>query len=412
LNSPPVEHFIPFIELDLIQTLAVASLIFYLGMLIRNKIKFLDKLNIPSAVVGGLIFAGLNLVLHDRYLNIKFSTTAQPLFMVLFFTTIGTGASLPLLRSGGKYVLIFFLMSTLFCFVQNFVGIGIASAFNVNPLLGIIAGSVTLVGGPATGLAFAPLFSKAGVVGADTLAITAATFGIVCGGILGGPTGSFLIRHYKLSSLEKNKKKELQQELHPIQETIQIDSETEKSNLMMNIITAAIAMGIGSIVSYYFQSLGWTLPAYIGAMLIASLFRNIDDKLNCFKINQNIMDLIGTISLNLFLVVALMDLKLWELVHLAIPLTTILLMQVIAVVLFSITISFRTMGKDYESTVIATGFIGFVLGTTANAIANMKTIVSKHGPAPKAFLVVPMVGAFFIDFTNAIIITLFINWLN
>jgi ESS family glutamate:Na+ symporter len=180
---------------------------------------------------------------------------------------------------------------------------------------------------------------------------------------------------------------------------------------MMSIVIAAAAMGLGSIVSFYIQSLGWTLPAYIGAMLIASVLRNIDDKTKLFKIDFPVMELLGTISLNIFLVVALMDLKLWELVHLAIPLAAILFFQVIAVVLFSITISFRMMGKDYESAVMASGFIGFVLGTTANAMANMKTLVGKFGPAPRAFLVVPMVGAFFIDFTNAIIITLFLNWL-
>jgi ESS family glutamate:Na+ symporter len=173
----------------------------------------------------------------------------------------------------------------------------------------------------------------------------------------------------------------------------------------------AVAMGIGSIVSYYFQSLGWTLPAYIGAMIIGALFRNIDDKTNWFKIHQHTMDFAGGIALNIFLVVALMDLKLWELAHLAGPLTVVLLTQVILVVLFALLVSFRLMGKDYESAVMASGFIGFVLGTTANAVANMRTLTGKYGAAPKAFLVVPMVGAFFIDFANALIITFYLNWL-
>ena len=406
-----LENNIPTIELDLIQTLAAASVIFFIGMIIRKRINFLERLNIPSAVVGGLLFAAINLIAHDRFLNVKLITVAQPLFMVLFFTTIGMGASLPLLKRGGMYVIIFLIMSTLFCLVQNFIGMGIASVFNVNPLLGVIAGSVTLVGGPATGLAFAPLFEKAGVIGAHTLAITAATFGIVCGGILGGPVGTYLIRRYQIKVKGTGKSSELQKELNPEPQMVSIDAEREDSNLMMSIVIAAAAMGLGSIVSFYIQSLGWTLPAYIGAMLIASVLRNIDDKTKLFKIDFPVMELLGTISLNIFLVVALMDLKLCELVHLAIPLAAILFFQVIAVVLFSITISFRMMGKDYESAVMASGFIGFVLGTTANAMANMKTLVGKFGPAPRAFLVVPMVGAFFIDFTNAIIITLFLNWL-
>jgi ESS family glutamate:Na+ symporter len=412
LNIITTENITTVLDLDLIQTLAVAAIIFYIGMIIKKRIKFIDKLNIPSAVVGGLLFAGINLILHDRYLNIKFTTTAQPLFMVLFFTTIGTGASLPLLKKGGKYVVIFFLMSTVFCFVQNFIGMGIASAFSVNPLLGVVAGSVTLVGGPATGMAFAQLFENAGVTGAHTIAITAATFGIVCGGILGGPVGTYLIRKHNLTSNKPKSSKELQHELNSDSQIVKIEIDREDSSLMMNIIVAAVAMGIGSIVSFYFQSFGWTLPAYIGAMIIASIFRNVDDKTYILKIDQNTMELIGSIALNIFLVVALMDLKLWELVHLAVPLAAILIAQVIVVMLFSLTLSYQIMGKNYESAVTASGFIGFVLGTTANAMANMKTLVAKFGPAPRAFLVVPMVGAFFIDFTNAIIITLFLNWLN
>jgi ESS family glutamate:Na+ symporter len=192
---------------------------------------------------------------------------------------------------------------------------------------------------------------------------------------------------------------------------VTIEADREDSSLVMNIIVAAIAMGLGSIVSYYFSSLGWTLPAYIGAMLVASVLRNIDDVSGVFKIDQKVMELVGTIALNVFLVVALMDLKLWELLHLAGPLAVILLAQVAVVVLFTATACFRLMGRDYEAAVMSSGFIGFVLGTTANAVANMKTLVGKYGPAPRAFLVVPMVGAFFIDFTNAIIITGFLNWI-
>ncbi|MBI5217070.1 MAG: sodium/glutamate symporter [Ignavibacteriae bacterium] len=399
------------LKLDLIQTLAIACVVYFLGMVLRRNIPILERLNIPSAVIGGLLFAALNLVLHDRFLNLKFETATQPLFMVLFFTTIGMSASLPLLKKGGIQVFIFLLMSTVFCFVQNFVGMGISSLFGVHQLLGVMAGSVTLVGGPATGLAFAPLFEQAGLTGAGTLAITAATFGIVCGGILGGPVGTSLIKRHNLRANKSISKSELQHELADESPTISVEIEKEDSNLVMTIIIAAAAMGLGSIVSYYFQSLGWTLPAYIGAMLVASLFRNVDDGTKWLKIDQQAMELIGTIALNIFLVVALMDLKLWELLHLAGPLAAILLAQVIVVVLFSLTLSFWVMGKDYESAVMASGFIGFVLGTTANAVANMKTLVGKYGAAPRAFLIVPMVGAFFIDFTNALIITGFLNWL-
>lgn len=357
------------LKLDLIQTLAIACVVYFLGMILRRNISVLERLNIPSAVVGGLLFASLNLILHDRFLNLKFETATQPLFMVLFFTTIGMSASLPLLKKGGVQVLFFLIMSTVFCFVQNFVGMGISSLFGVHQLLGVMAGSVTLVGGPATGLAFSQLFEDAGLTGAGTLAITAATFGIVCGGIFGGPVGTSLIKRHNLRANKAIPNTELEHELATESSTISVEIEKEDSNLVMTIIIASAAMGVGTIISYYFQSLGWTLPATIGAMLAGSIFRNVDDGTKWLKIDQQAMELIGTIALNIFLVVALMDLKLWELLHLAGPLAAILLAQVIVVVLFSLTISFWVMGKDYESAVMASGFIGFVLGTTANGVS-------------------------------------------
>ena len=399
------------LKFDLIQTLAVACAFFYIGIVLRRHVKILDRLNIPSAVVGGLLFAVVNLIAHDRIINVRIETATQPLFMVLFFTTIGMGASLPLLKRGGIQVLIFLAMSTLFCFVQNFSGMGISYLFGVNPLLGVIAGSVALVGGPATSLAFAPIFEEAGVTGAATLGITAATFGIVCGGIIGGPVGTRIIKRHQLTAPKRVSHAEQERELTDEPETVTIEINREDSGIVVNLIVAAVAMGFGSIVSLWFQSIGWTLPAYVGAMLIASVFRNVDDVKHWFHIDQRTMELIGMIALNIFLVVALMDLRLWELLHLAAPLAAILIVQVVIVVIFSLTIAFKVMGRDYESAVMASGFIGFVLGTTANAVANMRTLVDKFGPAPRAFLVVPMVGAFFIDFTNAIIITIYLNWL-
>jgi ESS family glutamate:Na+ symporter len=180
---------------------------------------------------------------------------------------------------------------------------------------------------------------------------------------------------------------------------------------MRNFAVLALAMALGSQVSSYIQSLGFTMPGYIGAMLVASVLRNLDDGTRWFRIDQRAMEFMGNLALNVFLVVALMSLKLWELAGLALPLFLILVAQVVIVMLFALTVSFRVMGKDYESAVMSSGFIGFVLGTTANAVANMRALVARFGPAPRAFLIVPLVGAFFIDFTNAIIITFFVNWL-
>ena len=307
-------------------------------------------------------------------------------------------------------MLIFLVLATVFCFVQNFTGIAIALGFGENPLLGVMAGSVTLVGGPATGLAFAPVFEQAGLRGAGPLALTAATAGIVCGGLVGGPVGTHLIRRFGLKP-KASGAQEVRAELDAAPETLIVEVDREDTSLMRNMAVLALAMVLGSLVSTYIQSLGITMPGYIGAMLVASVLRNLDDGTRWLRIDQRAMEFMGNLALNIFLVVALMSLKLWELAGLALPLFVILVAQVVLVLLFALTVSFRVMGRDYESAVMASGFIGFVLGTTANAVANMRALVARFGAAPRAFLIVPLVGAFFIDFTNAIIITFFVNWL-
>jgi glutamate:Na+ symporter, ESS family len=398
------------LKLDLLQTLTLAALVYYGGVQLRKHVGLLDRLNIPSAVIGGLVFTSIVLVLHDRAMTLSLDTALQTMLSVAFFTSIGMGASLALLRAGGIQVLLFLIFSTLFCLVQNFVGIALADGFHQHPLLGVVAGSVTLVGGPATGMAFAPVFEQAGLRGAGELALTSATAGIVFGGLVGGPVGTWLIRRYRLAPVSRSRA-ELEAELDTPTPTLVVEVDREDSSVIRNLVVLALAMGLGSIVSNYIQSLGITLPAYIGAMLVASALRNVDDATAWFRIDERAMEFIGNLALNIFLVVALMNLKLWELAHLALPLTVILLVQVLVVLLFAATASFRLMGKDYDSAVMASGFVGFVLGTTANAVANMRALVTRFGPAPRAFLVVPLVGAFFIDFTNAIIITLFVNWL-
>ena len=397
------------LKLDLLQTLSLAAVLFLIGLELRKRIGWLDRLNIPAAVVGGLLFALLVLAGRDRFLSVQLDTAAQPVLSVAFFSTIGMGASLGLLRAGGIQVVVFLLFATLFCFVQNFLGIAIARGFGQHPLLGVMAGSVTLVGGPATGLAFAPLLEKAGLVGAGTLALTSATFGIVCGGLAGTPIGTWLIRKHHLQPSGNAAARKVDTETKAT--LLVVDPDREDAPLIMNMIVLAVAMGIGSILSNWFTSLGLTLPAYIGAMMIASVLRNIDDATGWLKIDPAAMDFVGGFALNIFLVVALMDLKLWQLAGQALPLFVILAAQVLVIALFAVTASFRLMGRDYDSAVMASGFIGFALGTSANAVANMRALVTKYGPAPRAFLVVPLVGAFFIDFANAIIITFFVNWL-
>jgi glutamate:Na+ symporter, ESS family len=399
------------LKLDLLQTLSLAAVLYFLGLELRRRIVWLDRLNIPAAVVGGLLFALLVLAGRDRFLAVQLDTAAQPVLSVAFFSTIGMGASLALLRAGGLQVLIFLLFATAFCFVQNFLGIGIARWFGENPLLGVMAGSVTLVGGPATGLAFAPLLEEAGLVGAGTLALTSATFGIVCGGLTGTPVGTWLIRKHGLTPAAAPGAQPDSAAPAVAPAALVIDPDREDSPLILNMVVLAVAMGLGSIVSRYMQGMGWTLPAYIGAMMVASVLRNLDDRTRWLKIDPAAMDFIGGFALNIFLVVALMDLKLWQLAGQALPLFVILAAQVLVIAAFALTVSYRLMGRDYDSAVMSSGFIGFALGTTANAVANMRSLVTRYGPAPRAFLVVPLVGAFFIDFANAIIITFFVNLL-
>lgn len=401
------------IEFDLLQTLALATVVFYTGVKLRQRIEFLDRLNIPSAVVGGLVFAALVFALRARVVNLSLDASAQPVLNVAFFTTIGMGASVALLRKGGAAVVLFLLFSIFACVVQNLIGIGIATAFGESPLLGLMAGSVTLVGGPATGLAFAPLFEEAGLAGAGVVAITSAVFGIVCSGLTGNPVGTALIVRHGLSPQLPAAPAIAEGQAAPVQSAVRhllVEVEREDTGIVRNLAILALAMGLGSVLSGYIEGSGLTLPAYIGAMIVASALRNLDEATGWLGIDEDSMEWVGGVALNIFLVVALMNLELWQLASQAVPLIAILLAQLVALVLLAYFVSYRLMGRDYDSAVMASGFIGFAMGTTANAVVNMRALVARFGAAPRAFLVIPLVGAFFIDFANALIVTGFINW--
>lgn len=407
-------------KLNAVQVLGLACFGAAMGVWLKKKLPVLDRLNIPASIAGGLVYAGIALFLRDRYLNLEMDLVLRDILMIAFFTTVGMGASLRLLKVGGVQVLLFFGIATIGAVLQNIVGIGAAKLVGVNPLLGIIAGSVALTGGPATALAFGAEFEKLGVAGASTLGLASATFGITAGGLMGGSIGASLIRKYALKSSAANGNgntdaaEALVYQGEPSPEAVtpmSDESESEHSPLFKTLILIAVAMGLGSIVGSWFQQAGIILPAYIGAMLVAAVIRNLDDKFNWFGVSQHLVDGVGNISLYIFIVMALLTLRLWELVHLALPFLVMLLVQVALVWAMCVWMSFRVMGKDYESAVMAGGFCGFMLGTTANAMACMDVLVRKFGPAPRAFLVVPLVGAFLIDFTNALIITAMMNWL-
>jgi glutamate:Na+ symporter, ESS family len=405
------------LQLDLIHTLAFGGVVLMVGYGLRTAVPVLSRYNIPAPVIGGLLVAiGLLIWRSFGELPVKFDTTLQSPLMIAFFTTIGFGASLSLLRSGGPQVVMFLVLATLFAIAQNVLGVAVAATFGLDPLFGVLAGSVTLTGGPATGLAFAPLFEQAGVPAAASVAVAAAMAGIVLGGIVGGPVGTLLIERFNLrsSAVRAPATAIVTAEVIVGEPAPQAGGEdsAETFAVLKNVVLVLVAMWAGSWVSLGFTKLGFTLPAYIGAMLFAALIRNIDDATGWFGLSTRIIDVIGGVALSLFLVLALMTLRLWELAALALPLVVTVVLQVVLVVMAARWLVYRFMGRDYEAAVMSGGFIGFMLGTTANAMAVMSTLTERHGPAPRAFLVAPMVGAFFIDFTNAIIITVALNLLS
>jgi ESS family glutamate:Na+ symporter len=418
------------VKLDLVQTVAFSGIVLFAGYGLKRLIPLLARYNIPAPVVGGLPIAALMTLAYVRsWQPIVFDTTLQTPLMIAFFTSVGFGASITLLRRGGPLVIGFMVLSTLVAAAQNVVGGFAAIALDQHPLMGVLAGSVTLTGGPATGLAFAPLFEQAGVAGASTLAVAAAMVGIVAGGLLGGPIGTFLIERKRIatraraaavrstapapggapvppaSTLENLAEPQFPE---PVP-AVAAGEDVEAYGLVKHLVLMMTAMGIGAWVSGWMASAGLTLPAYIGAMIVAAVFRNVDDATRVLGISQRTIDDLGTVALALFLVMALMTLRLWELAGLAMPLVIILAIQVALVALVCVLVIPPLMGRDYDSVVMAGGFCGFMLGTTANAMANMGALVERYGPAPKAYLVVPLVGAFFIDFANALLITVALN---
>jgi ESS family glutamate:Na+ symporter len=406
------------LTLDLIHTLAFGGVVLFLGYGIRRVIKPFARYNLPAPVIGGLLVALINLFARQAGVQLfQFDTTLQSPLMIAFFTTIGFGASFGLLRIGGPQVLIFFLIATVFAIIQNILGALVAWPLGLNPLFGVLAGSVTLTGGPATGLAFAPLFEQAGVPGAASVAVAAAMVGIISGGIIGGPVGTFLIERNRLKEPRDNPSKDrlptaeniVEDQLRETPPKTPEGEDEESYGLLKSLVLILVAMWVGAWVSKGFAAIGLTLPAYIGAMLVAAVIRNFDDVTKWINLSQRTIDDIGNVALSLFIVLALMTLKLWELAGLALPLAAILLVQVAATAAFCFWPTFKLMGRDYDAAVMSGGFCGFMLGTTANAMANMRSLVERYGAAPRAFLVVPMVGAFFIDFTNALIITACLN---
>ncbi|MCY1075746.1 sodium/glutamate symporter [Archangium lansingense] len=396
-------------KLTLVETLAFAGIALYIGAGVRRLIPVLSRYNIPAPVIGGLLVAtALTAARSAGDTTLTFDTTLQSPLMIAFFASIGFAASLSLLRMGGPHVVIFFVASTLLAIVQNAVGVALSYPLGVHPLFGVLAGSVTLTGGPATGLAFAPLFEQAGVTGASAIAIAAAMLGIISGGLVGGPVGTWLIRRNSLRSSAPPRPAATPDETTAVSSS---SGGADAQDLLKHVVIMLAVLWAGEWISRGFTALEVTLPSYIGAMLAAAFLRNLDDRTRWLRLSGQALEEIGAVALSLFITMALMTLDLGKLASVALPILVLVAVQVVLVAAVCVWPMFRLMGRDYDSAVMGAGLCGFMLGTTANAVANMGALVQKYGPAPRAFLIVPMVGAFFIDFTNAIVINTFLNLL-
>jgi ESS family glutamate:Na+ symporter len=388
------------IKVNAPEVLGLAAVGVLMGAWLKRRIPLLDRLNIPVSIAGGMVYAVIAMALRDRVANFEFDTVLRDLLMVAFMTTVGLSARVQLIREGGVKVIWLLAIASAGALLQNALGMGIARAMGLDARLGILAGAVSLTGGPATALAFGPTFERMGVAGATTVAFASATFGIAIAGLIGGFIGGQLIRRHGLKPAAGAAPSAHADAGKPVPQ-----------NLLASVLVMGIAMGLGALLSAGIEKLGVILPGYIGAMIVAAVLRNLDDRYGFARVSQREVTEMGRVSLYLFIVMALLTLKLWELVHLALPMLVILAAQVALVWGMCLTVCYWAMGRDHEAAVTSAGFCGFMLGITSNAVASMEELVEKYGPAPRAFLVVPIVGAFLIDFTNSLIITTMANLL-
>ncbi|OBX76388.1 sodium/glutamate symporter [Moraxella atlantae] len=408
-------------------TLILATLVLLLGRFLVKRIKFLADFNIPEPVAGGLVAALiiylLNLTLGYSF---NFASGLQTAFMLMFFASIGLSADFTRLKSGGKPLVVFLVVVSTFIILQDLVGVILAKVVGLPPLLGLVAGSITLTGGHGTAGAWGAVFeNKYGVAGATTLGIACATYGLVAGGLIGGPVAKRLIKSLQHDVLPTPQyqtdveKLAERQSLYHTQHAAQVDDDKEiferpdsirlitASSTIETLALFAGALAFADLMTTVSKGTWFELPTFVWALGGGVVIRNVLTLGFNFDMFDRAIDVFGNASLSLFLAMALLSLKLWQLTGLAVPILVILVVQTIVMWLYANFVTFRVMGKNYDSAVLAAGHCGFGMGATPTAIANMQAITDRYGPSPKAFLIVPMVGAFFVDLVNATVLQIF-----
>ena len=382
------------VGLDALGTMTLASLLLLLGFWIKSKVYFLEKFCIPAPVVGGFVFVIINYVFHlTGTVEFKFNSTYMAPFMLAFFTTVGLGTSLRILVTGGKLLVVYWVVNVLITIMQTGIGIFFGPAVGLHPAYGIVSGPVALVGGHGGAAAYGQTLEGMGFPGASLVGLTAATFGLVVASLIGGPFGRRLVVAYDLKPTED-------EEVDI--DTSDYDAKEEEAlsyhDVMKNLTVLFLSMTLGSIiVGIIGGMIGMAIPAYVGAMFFAVLLRNLNEKFGFYKFSMKFNDNVGDVCLGIYLSMALVTLKLWELAGLAGPLFIVLTAQTIILLILTYFVVFRILGKNYDAAVMCSGLIGHDIGSTPTAVANMTTIMDKYGPSKKALIIVPIVGAFLID---------------
>ena len=395
------------IEINKYLTLAIAVGVLMLGQFLRKRIRFLETFCIPAPVVGGLVVAIISCILYVAgIVEFVYDDTFREICMVFFFTSVGFQANLAVLKEGGKDLILFLVQVILLIVLQNVLAVGMSRVLGVNPLIGMCTGSVPMVGGHGTAGAFGPVIEDFGIQGATTIATAAATFGLIAGSLIGGPLGNSLIKKYNLLETAKTDEDDEEIEIFDEDEEMHIRHIDQYAPAVFEL---CVTVGLGTLVSALLTKTGMTFPIYIGAMIVAAIIRNIGEATGRIKVYMGEINDLGGICLSLFLGIAMITLKIWQLAALALPLVILLLVQLAFMYLFARFVIFRFMGRDYDAAVITAGTCGFGMGATPNAMANMQAICDKYVPSIKAHRLIPIVGSLFADFINSLVITFFIN---